>query len=505
MIQLTTQLLFVLALNVAEAPPRSPVELASFDAQGQPLRNQDWSLYRDGLSPPFNDLSHGDYSMMQKRMAREGRAMRFNPGRRGSLIFQSEAPVDVAAYSAIELWFNTSTQRSSADLVLQFTQGDGSTSKAVPVAAYAQEANLRAGEWTRVRVPFVELDLSSHLLTAIAIRGGGGSADAEEGDVYVDDIKLLTSRANGWMYTQGNRIKWSSGYNFHGSGANIQDGRSCGACLGADAWTSATEVNRRMDALVDVWGATFVRLTLESDSSESILNDPTYLQTIQGIVKYTTARGLPVLLSMWIDPSFNSQGWPTATTIQAWQKLAATFAYTPNLIFGLVNEPQQNYDGAQDWDVWNAMNNTVKAIRAVEAKYTNNQHIIAVQGTGGWARRLDFYVKYPISGAGGTNIAYETHAYDVQSQFYTRFGGPSQTLPVIIGEYGPVDGTMTTDDCIALQKQAKQYEVPYLAWTFHENCPPNLLAKNASGCGIGMNLAPTAWGNIVKNDLATGW
>ncbi len=497
----TIHALLLLALGASEPAASIPLELVSYDSQGRVLRNQDWLLYGDALSAPFINLSSDDHSLGQKAVARSGRAIHLNPKAKRGLHLHAEGPVDIAAYSALEFWLHPGDQEEQVDLQVQFIQGDGSTTKSVSVAAYLPEGSWLASQWVRVRIPFIDFDPSSHVITDIMLRGQAGGLF----DVYIDDIKLLTSRADGWKYTQGNRIKWSSGYNFHGSGANIQDGRSCGACVGTDQWSSATEVNRRMDTLVDVWGATFVRLTLESDGSESILNDATYLQTIQGIVNYTTARGLTVLLSMWLDPSFTSMGWPSATTIQAWQKLAATFATTPNLIFGLVNEPQQNYDGAQDWAVWNAMNNTVKAIRAVEAQYTNNQHIIAVQGTGGWARRLDFYVKYPISGGGGVNIAYETHAYDGQSQFYTRFGGPSQTLPVIIGEYGPVDGTMTTDDCVALQKQAKQYEVPYLAWTFHENCPPNLLVNNASGCGLDMNLVPTAWGNIVKNDLASGW
>lgn len=497
----TTQILAILALTAACGPVAAPVELVSTDAQGQPLHNRDWLLYGDALNRPFSNLSAGDHDLRQSAVARSGHAIRLNPSRFGGLHFHADVPLDLAAYSAVELWVNAGSQGENADLQLQFIQGDGSVTGAATVAAYAPGGRLAPWEWVKVRIPFIDLDPTSHVITDIKLTGNSG----EQSDVYVDDIKLLTSRADGWMYTQGNRIKWSSGYNFHGSGANIQDGRSCGACVGADAWASATEVNRRMDELVDNWHASFVRLTLESDSSESILNDATYLQTIQGIVKYTTARGLPVLMSMWLDPSFTSQGWPTQTTIAAWQKLAATFANTPNLIFGLVNEPQQNYDGSQDWQVWNLMNDTVKAIRAVEAQYGNNQHIIAVQGTGGWARRLDFYVKNPINAGGGANIAYETHAYDVQSQFYTRFGGPSQTLPVIIGEYGPVDGTMSTSDCTALQQQAKQYEVPYLAWTFHENCPPNLLQKNSNGCGINMNLQPTDWGNLVKDDLAVSW
>jgi hypothetical protein len=44
------------------------------------------------------------------------------------------------------------------------------------------------------------------------------------------------------------------------------------------------------------------------------------------------------------------------------------------------------------------------------------------------------------------------------------------------------------------------------AWTFHMRCDPNLLVDNSGGgCGAGMTLAPTSWGNVLKTGLATTW
>ncbi|HET6343279.1 MAG TPA: cellulase family glycosylhydrolase, partial [Myxococcota bacterium] len=282
------------------------------------------------------------------------------------------------------------------------------------------------------------------------------------------------------------------------------DTRSCGACTGTP---SVAEVKRRIDLLVDGWKANFMRLDLESYGTSGVLTDATYLSYIQQIVQYIgTKPNVYVMLSVWVDPSLTNTGWPSANTNKILQKLVDTFHHTPYVLFGISNEPQGNYDGSLDSQVWTLMNNAVTAVRSQEAMYGGPQHVVAAQGTGGWSRFLQYYMTHPITAGGGTNVAYEVHVYDPASTFTDRFINPSKVIPVIIGEYGPVSGTMTTADCTTLQTQAKAAEVPYLAWTFHMRCPPNLLVDNSNGgCGVGMSLAPSPWGQVVQKDLATAW
>jgi hypothetical protein len=78
-------------------------------------------------------------------------------------------------------------------------------------------------------------------------------------------------------------------------------------------------------------------------------------------------------------------------------------------------------------------------------------------------------------------------------------------LPVIIGEFGPAAGYMTEANCTEMMTRARAAEVPHLAWTFHQRCPPNLIQETAPGCGIGMTLTPTSWGTLLKNALAVPW
>ena len=307
-----------------------------------------------------------------------------------------------------------------------------------------------------------------------------------------------------WLKTEGNRILTEDGEPFRGRGANVQDTRGCNAC--SNQPPDADEVIRRIDELTDVWGANFIRLTLESGGSPSVLTDPDYLADIERIVDHVGEKpGVYVLLSLWHDPTFTSMGWPSAETHPVWEQLAHTFAEDSHVLFGLVNEPQDNYDGALNEEVWQAMNDTVEAIRAVEAEYGERRHIITVQGTGGWARHLSYYVDNPITAGGGEDIAYEVHVYDPATAFDDMFVKPAEEIPVIIGEFGPMH-SMSMQDSATLMEVAEANDIPYLAWTFHMRCPPNLIEDFSNGgCGVDMPLEPSDWGRLFMERLAQPW
>lgn len=319
----------------------------------------------------------------------------------------------------------------------------------------------------------------------------------------------------GWLRVQGPRIVTPDGKPFHGRGANIHDTRSCDSC----SWEPphVEEVLRRIDTLVDDWHATFVRLLLESYPDRganpgrthyrNILEDPSYLSDVMRIVGHIgKKRGVYVLISLWHDPTFGPLGWPTERTRTVWKKLARSLRDMPFVLFGLVNEPEKNEGGQLDGEVWTAMNETVAAIRSVEEP--GHRHIVTVQGTREWGRVLDYYVAHPITAGGGENVAYETHVYNRPARFDELVTRPSATLPVIIGEMGVVgdqNATMFPEDCENLMDLAEKLDVPWLAYTFHTNCPPNLLTTHAGTCGVGVPLEPSPWGRIVKERLSRPW
>ncbi len=319
----------------------------------------------------------------------------------------------------------------------------------------------------------------------------------------------------GWLRVEGSRILTPDGKPFRGRGANLNDTRSCDSC----AWESphVAEVTRRIDALIDDWHATFVRLLLESYPNagagpgrvhyRNVLEDEAYFRDVIRTVEHIgTKPGAYVLLSLWHDPTFGPLGWPTERTRTAWKKLARALRDMPFVMFGVVNEPQANQDGKLDGEVWTAMNETVLAIRSVERP--GKHHIVTVQGTREWGRVLDYYVAHPITAGRGVNVAYETHIYNGAARFDELVTRPSRTLPVIIGEMGIVNDTskaMSADDCVALMDLAETLDVPWLAYNFHTNCPPNLLVEHAGTCAVGASLEPSPWGRIVRDRLARPW
>ncbi|MCE9623963.1 MAG: glycoside hydrolase family 5 protein, partial [Deltaproteobacteria bacterium] len=311
-----------------------------------------------------------------------------------------------------------------------------------------------------------------------------------------------------------------NGETWMGRGVNIHDTRSCGALTSdtgeplADNATGMAEVKRRIDAATGEWKANFLRLALESRrAQDNYLNNSAYRALVKEIVDYIGSKpGVYVMVSLWLDTSFDDKGLPTANTNAILEQLAKDFYNYDYVMFGVSNEPQENYDGAQDADVWNKMNAAVATIRKVEDSMGGNHHLVSVQGTREWARYLDYYLSHPITAGNGTNIIYETHVYNAPADFNALFLNSGKSIPVVIGEYGPINDQFhkaSVQDMQTLMSQANAASIPYLAWTFHHYCLPNLIAdklgatwdKNTETDGLGMDLNPTDFGLAVKADL----
>lgn len=325
--------------------------------------------------------------------------------------------------------------------------------------------------------------------------------------------------SRGWLSTSGNQILGPGGAVWVGRGANLHDTRSCGLTTDAGAPLAdnpegLAEVKRRVDSLVE-WKANFIRLALESRrAQDNYLTDANYRALVKEIVDYIgTKPGVYVLVSLWIDPSFDPKGSPTAGTNAVLEALAKDFYNYDYVMFGVSNEPEENFDGAQDAEVWAKMNAAVAAIRSAETALGPNRHLVAVQGTRDWARVLDYYVTHPIAAGEGANVVYETHIYNAPADYDALFINPGKTLPVILGEFGPINDEFhkaTLADVQTLMDKAKAAKIPHLAWTFHQFCPPNLIGdkpgmtweQNFTGDGLGMTHNPTDFGILLKNNLA---
>ncbi len=316
-----------------------------------------------------------------------------------------------------------------------------------------------------------------------------------------------------WLHTQGAALyQQGSTARWVGRGVNIHDTRSCDAC----AWTppNVGEVLRRVDEATDVWGATLLRLNLESYAvangrlqSLGVTEDQAYLSDLVRVVRHIgTKRGVYVVISPWRDPTLSAEGWPTAQTRSSLALLARTFYDAPFVIFAVSNEPRQNLDGAQDAAAWQAMNDAVEAIRAEERALGPNRHIVAVQGTRDLGRDLSYYLEHPITADGGANVLYEAHIFNPRADLSRLLTTPAQTLPTLVGAFGPAatpQRAMSLEDAQALMAEAERQGGSWAAWTFHMRCQTTALLVDASalGCGAGMPLQPTEWGQAVLSQL----
>jgi endoglucanase len=330
-----------------------------------------------------------------------------------------------------------------------------------------------------------------------------------------------SSASSPWLSISGNHIVRADGSVWIGRGANLHDTRSCGAGTANDGTpldddaAGLAEVERRVDALTGTWKATFIRLVLESRrAQDDYVADATYRGLVRQMVAYIASKNVYVLVSVWDDPSLDANGWPTDTTNTILAQLATDFYDQPYVLYGVSNEPQANYDGSLDAQVLARMNAAVQAIRDAEAALGPRRHIVTVQGTRDWARDTSYYVDHPVTAGGGVNIAYETHIYNSPGDFDGLLA-PSASIPLVMGEYGPVNdqyNQATLSDVQTLMNKATAASVPYLAWTFHQDCSPNLIGMNANmtwdtgssdpNGGLGMTLNPTDFGKLLMTELA---
>ncbi len=353
--------------------------------------------------------------------------------------------------------------------------------------------------------------------------GGGGDGATIDGPTSHDG-PTGGADAGGfpaeWLVVSGNHIVHADGTPFHGRGANLHDERSCEACSFAPR--DPDGVDRWSDELIDNWHANFIRFLLSAKAAPfnageqqwmNLVDDPAYYADIQQNVNHMTSKpGVYVLVTLFSDPTikdnngeFDSE-WPSSLgdSNTRYTALAEAFWDNPRVLFGLTNEPHTTPD--HDAELALRYESAIGAIRSVEYGHGAPHHIIVVQAPEGWSRDLSYFVANPLP---DDQIAYEIHPYNAQTDFDALIVQPSQTLPIIIGEYGPA-GSMTNADIMAMWTVAQANGVPHIAWNFHQRCPPDMLQDTASdGCGLdvstGYAFPRTAWGDMVHDYLATPW
>lgn len=323
-----------------------------------------------------------------------------------------------------------------------------------------------------------------------------------------------------WLDIQGGHITYADGTRFHGRGADLHDERSCEACSFMPA--DPAGVDRWSDELIDNWHATFIRFLLSAKAApynqyevqwKSVVDDPQYLaDVVENVTHMTSKPGVYVEVTVFADPTIKPENsdfdseWPSSAgdTHPVYAALAEAFHDNPRVLFGLTNEPHGTAD--HDAALAQIYADAITVIRGVEDSHGSPHHIIVAQAPENYARDLTYFMANPLA---GDHIAYEVHPYNTAADLDHLIVQPNAVLPIMIGEYGPA-GVMTDSDIQALWTVAQANEVPYIAWAFHQRCPPNMLQDTASdGCGLdaatGYNFPRTAWGDMLHDHLATPW
>lgn len=318
---------------------------------------------------------------------------------------------------------------------------------------------------------------------------------------------------SGWLYTtpKSNKIYVSNGTTgsvWMGRGVNMDDIYLCGYNTGfwmanPDGETVDTGM---LTNLMTNWKPTFLRVSLSMNSfapyNLSWKNNTSQYTThmtniIDAIGNYPNVYVLVTLRSEASMVNGSNQKCanggddavciPTNGTDATYQAIVDTFKDKPYVLFGISNEPGGNV--ASNSALSAAMTHAVGVIRAEEDLLAVPHHIVSVQGND-WTSSIGFYNTAPLA---FDNVVYEYHSYPPSSAGYTQ-----SNIPVIIGEYGPLNGDTSFTTAFYADVETKQ--IPNLAWDMdtYNNCAPDL--ANVTNTTA---ITASTWGALVKTYLTS--
>lgn len=316
----------------------------------------------------------------------------------------------------------------------------------------------------------------------------------------------------GWLYTvaKDNKIYLSHGSGgsvWMGRGVNIDDLFLCGYNneLQMSNPTGEAALNGIVANLITEWKPTLLRTSLGMNSYAVVswLGSSAYKTAMINVIKKIgTYPGVYVLVTLRSDTSMVDtdgsvcgQGddavcLPSNATDDVYRELVASFAHDPFVIFGIANEPGGM--SAKDAAISSLMSHAVGVIRAAEDALGAPHHLVAVQGNQ-WTSKIGFYNSAPLP---HDNVVYEYHSYPPEAT--GTYGYTQSNIPVIIGEYGPLNGDQSFLSAFLADVEAKQ--IPNVAWSVspYSNCAPDLVSVTRT-----TTLTPNTWGTAVKQYLTS--
>ncbi|MCK4376136.1 MAG: cellulase family glycosylhydrolase [Candidatus Brocadiae bacterium] len=340
-----------------------------------------------------------------------------------------------------------------------------------------------------------------------------------------DPASLIPEGAPPQLRAEGNRLVGPDGTAVRLRGVNI-------ASL---EWQDEGEnVLESMAVAIDDWGSNVIRVPLSQDrwfgrSPTQSDGGARYREIVDAMVVGTAQRGAYIILELhWNNAgvwgeNIGQHHMPDEGSKLFWQDLGQRYGNHPAVLMGLYNEPHR-----ESWDTWlnggvveedvrtrreRDPENPIPRVRTrIRYRAVGLQELydatraagatdsIIVIGALDWA--------YDLSGiltghaVEGENILYDSHVYgnkDWKPEFSweNTFLTPSQTVPVLIGEWGGGlrgrDGE--EDDFIPrMVKVLRENEqLHWTAWCFHPQAGPPLLRN--------WDYEPNETGQIIIDEL----
>ncbi len=326
-------------------------------------------------------------------------------------------------------------------------------------------------------------------------------------------------------YVSGKYLTFDNGTRFSPLlGVNKVDSRGCGVYGGNQV--SYNDEVRLIDFAENEMNFGLMRYALESDKvtyteNQTVVTNKTYLGQIVDLVNYrwnTYQRS--TIVSLWLDPSEQTDGAPTNATGPTLEVLAGAAAQAGrHMLIGVTNEVHpENPSAATDAGIRDRMQWAVDTIRN-----QSSETIVVVAEPRYWNDYVSpVYEANPLIDSANTQspqILYSLHMYDGDwATIASRLDSiNSGRLPYIIEEAGPkgetiegqgpdADANMTYPVMCQLVNQAQQMGLPLLFWVLEPAaCFPSMThSVDANAADAATNLTLNTYGQLVQNTTRTG-
>lgn len=229
-----------------------------------------------------------------------------------------------------------------------------------------------------------------------------------------------------WLHVDGNQIKDAAGHPVTLRGVSILAPEHNNECTTCNRKPISEMLTWQADATRG-WNSRVVRLQITTAK----VIDPaiSFATNIDPYVQQAIAKGLYIIVDLHLVSDYGSGGVAQSYVMNFWNYVAPKYANVPNVIFEVFNEPIN----PDNWTTWKSYIQPV--ITSIRSVAPNN--LILVGGPQ-WSTRVNSAAANPLTGG---NLVYVYHLYPNQGAATTtnlnsKFGNASQTIPVMLTEFG---------------------------------------------------------------------